>query len=961
MTLTPSPSQRAAIEAPRGPVLVLAGPGAGKTFCLIERIRHTVDAFGIAPRRICAVTFTNRAAGEIAERLREALGPAADEIRGGTIHSLCVALLREHGERVGVPRGFGIADEPYQLEVLRRLGVYKWGSSRLRDFSRYRLMGEALQPDSLAILRQYQAWLAQRNLLDYDDLVIKAAALLEIPEVQREVAARWDAVLVDECQDLNDKQYEVIRQLAIGHRNLFAVGDDEQSIFSWTGAQPEVLQRLMNDFDIRDPVVLEENRRSARAIFETARRLLRLNPTLFKKALRATRESPWGVEVQHFQDDDAELGWLLRDLERDRRESNLRWGEYGILYRRHEVGTRIEGMLLQAGIPSLLASGRALQDDPVVEYLLAALKVISGPGDPVAEVGMARVVLPDALYQRLRAASEAAHVEFMEWARTVARRGSKEDPERRKLWRFILALDNLHGLARRHTTLAALVEEILSQRVGEYRTLLEERHDELSDPADHAEVRQLAAELETAQHGRRRVWITRLRGVEVALAGMLRGAGITSVGFPDAGETVAPGDLVIDPAAYPGLGPGLTVFKALQLLHSKVLPDAFRDFVAFDVETTDKQVVSCEIVEIAAVRVREGQIVSEWRSLVRPRIPVSPQATAVHGYTDEMLVGEPWFEDVWPTFREFVGEDLLVAHNGHKFDFPILRRMAAPLGGAAMTMYDSLPLARDIHAGSRQLGDLARAFGIELAEAHHALDDSRALALVFLRLEKEKLARGRKTALAGMLDWLGLALALGNWATLSDEAGMLLRLTRAWALGRFSTCLDEYAVERERPGAAGAPTHSEVIELLGGREKMLQIRAEKTAHDRYPVAMERLERILRSLEGSTLQEQLQAFMERVALSRSDGVEAERNHVNLLTLHATKGLEFKRVYIIGVEDAEMPGNKQVKKVSRSAEEEARRLLYVGMTRAEDRVVLTRVRERHGVPTGGAQFLDELGLA
>ncbi len=259
---------------------MLAGPGAGKTFCLIERIRHFVDVQGIPAARICAVTFTNRAAGEIAGRLREAVGDRAGDMFGGTIHSYCVSLLREFGERIGVPRGFGIADESYQVQVLRRLGVPKeaWAKSRLGDFTRHRLAGAELHPNSVPLLADYKAWLERRKLLDYDDLVIRAAQLLELPDVRREVAGRWDAVLVDECQDLNPVQYAVISALASQHRNLFAVGDDEQSIFSWAGAVPEVLQRLMNDFKITSAIVLEENRRSARSIFETARRLLTPQP-----------------------------------------------------------------------------------------------------------------------------------------------------------------------------------------------------------------------------------------------------------------------------------------------------------------------------------------------------------------------------------------------------------------------------------------------------------------------------------------------------------------------------------------------------------------------------------------------------------------------------------------------------------------------------------------------------------
>ena len=164
----------------------------------------------------------------------------------GTIHSLCVILLREHGERIGVPRGFGIADEGYQVQLLRRLGVPKdaWATlaaERLQPASPGR--GGAASQQRAAAGRTIKAWLARRKLLDYDDLVLRAAELLDaFRRYGSAIAARWDAVLVDEMPGPEPGQYAVIKRLAEGHRNLFAVGDDEQSIFSWTGADPRVLR-----------------------------------------------------------------------------------------------------------------------------------------------------------------------------------------------------------------------------------------------------------------------------------------------------------------------------------------------------------------------------------------------------------------------------------------------------------------------------------------------------------------------------------------------------------------------------------------------------------------------------------------------------------------------------------------------------------------------------------------------
>jgi DNA helicase-2/ATP-dependent DNA helicase PcrA len=181
-----------------------------------------------------------------------------------------------------------------------------------------------------------------------------------------------------------------------------------------------------------------------------------------------------------------------------------------------------------------------------------------------------------------------------------------------------------------------------------------------------------------------------------------------------------------------------------------------------------------------------------------------------------------------------------------------------------------------------------------------------------------------------------------------------------YSLGRYSSCLELY--ERERGTNESIPGVDEVVEALGGTKLMVRIRTEKSAHERYPSTMLRLRRLISHVESGPLQSQIQTFLERVALSaKSDGVDVDRERVNLLTLHSTKGLEFSRVYVVGVEDAQMPGRKPSGEEPTIAEmEEARRLLYVGMTRAKERLVLSRAKVRRGNPTGGHKFLSEMGL-
>ncbi len=953
----PSDSQRAAIEAEPQPLLVLAGPGAGKTYCLIERIRFLVDKRGFDPARICAFTFTNKAAGEIASRLEKHLGTKAERIKRGTIHSFCAELLREFGTQVGLEPGFGIADEDYQLQVLRRIeGSRRWHRQVLTRFSGHRFRGDDLQHNDRILYETYRDFLNKRNLVDFDMLVLKTAELMRIDGVAEEVRGRWDAVLVDEFQDLNPVQYMVIHSLTKRHRNVFAVGDDEQSIYSWAGADPQVFLTFVNDFGILTKQQLGENRRCPSGVVSLARQLLMVNTPIFadRRHAEAEHQSPFEVAALSFPTGDDEIEWILNDIRRDRKEHNLDWGDFALLYRTHEIGNAAEAAFLAAGMPCRLAHGRALADDPIVSYVVSALRVIAAPGDPIHQEGFLKVVLPKALFEDARVKSEERDVTLMKQLEQMARDLPKEHGDRRKIWRSFYALRNLAALGALHKELGTLVDELLSQRVGEYRTGLEENHDELSDPAEHDEVQVLATRLTDALDNSLTVWMPRMGGLEIALKGILAGIGLNRVQI---GGTPPKNYIGIGHSDAPTLGIGLGLFKATQLVRSSAFSNHFRDFTAVDLETTDNDTARAEVVEIAAVKVRGGAIVSEYQTLVKPRVVIAAGAFDTHGISAEEVADKPFFEEMWPAFREFCGPDVLVAHNGHRFDFPIMRRMSANIPGAPFVTYDTLLLARELHTGSAKLVDLANHFGVDPGQSHRALDDTRALALIFLALGETKVARARKTALDNLLDYVGIALALSNDESLGDEAKLLKRLTRTFALGRYTNCLQVYEEEREKSGDDTITSTEDLIDLLGGEDLMLRLRAEKTADQRYPAAMQRLRPLLELFEGQPLTEQINGFLERIALSKMDGVEPETARVNLLTLHSTKGLEFSRVYIVGVEDSALPGGRDP---STREIEEARRLLYVGMTRTKDRLVLTRVDERNGKPTGGNTFLEEMKL-
>ncbi len=961
MDLVPLPQQRLAIEAPLGPVLVVAGPGAGKTFCLIGRVNHLIAAIGFQPARICAVTFTNKAAEEIAARLTRTLGGRAEEVTRGTLHALCLGILREHAEAAGLRRGFGVADEDYQRIILGRLNVHpKRRSALLSLFSRRRLQDYGLTAGDERLYQDYAAYLARRNMLDFDDLIAKTAELFRAQlAVADAVAARWDYLLVDEFQDLTPAQYEILKRLAMPHGNFFAVGDDEQSIFSWTGADPRVLVRFRDDFGIERPIVLDRNCRCSHQIFETARRVLVENPQLFDKQLTAERQSEHDVRAHEFPDEDAEAAWLLEDLQADRAASGLGWGDYAILYRQHRVGESLESRLLRAGIPCRLARGRSIAEDEVVGYVVSALRVMRN-ADPVAAEAFARRVFSEHLLQELQAAAAGDTSDFLGAVRNLARARPSSDPDTKKLWRFLYQVENLAALSRSHHSLPALVEELLSQSIGPYRNALEERHDELADPAELPEAVRLAKRLDQAIATERPIFIEPRGGLEIALRGMLAAASVRHIPSARIGQQATEGDFVLKAADGGDIGLALALFKALQLIHARELETALHRYVTFDLETTDNDPATCDIVEVGCARVVDSELVERFRTLVRASRPISPAAAKVHGYTDADVRDAPSFAEVWPAFRAFVGNDVLVAHNGQHFDIPLLRRLAAGMDGVnSLVFYDTLPLARSLSRDSAKLGDLAARFGIDPGRSHHALDDAVTLARVFGELERQRIVRARKAVLVNLMDYLGLALAFETLDRPSDERRMLFDLARLYALGRYSDCLEFYATERERAGPA-APPVEEVIERMGGRTLMTRLRAEPDPAQRYPAAVARLRALMDSDTAPTLEESDACLLERVALSTSEGIEVAPDRVNLLTLHSTKGLEFSRVYVVGVEDFQLPGYYAAIEGREDEIQEARRLLYVGMTRARDRLILTRVDQRFGRDSGGSSFLNEMGL-
>jgi ATP-dependent DNA helicase UvrD/PcrA len=965
------PEQWSAVSAPVGPVLVLAGPGAGKTRCLIGRIRYLVEALGASSDRICAVTFTNKAAEEIVGRLRRDMGAIAEHLWLGTIHALCLDLLRPFAKTVGLPPGFGVADETHQIAILRQLRIPPRRQSQLLTlFGRHRLGGAALTPGDDGLFRAYRDELRRHRLVDYDDIIALTRLLLERDAgALAGYQARWDHLLVDEFQDLDPCQYEILRNLADRHRSLFAVGDDEQSIFSWRGADPSLARRLQHDFGIQAPAVLDVNCRCSVPIFDTARKVLPRDGSLFAKSIRAVRAGPEAVRAHGFENELDEAAWVTNDLLADLARSGLPRGEYAILYRTHEMGGRMEQALLAQGIPCQLGKGRALIDDPVIGQLVSSLRIAVSPDSQLDIEGLARSVLPEQLLIRFDA---QVGVPLLERITAYAR--AHRDVEAKSCWRLIYQIENLKRLRGVHHSLLDLVDGILALGIGRYVNPLERLLDRLTDPEANLQAVELSDAIARTRQSGGRILVAPAHGLEIPVTLILRQALADRTVRYLRGCEPAPEDVVLAMGETPNSEPAVvvsvehrdelrttTVFKALQLLEARATKRLLDEYVVFDTETTDKDIDACEVVELAAVRVRDGHVVDQFRTLIRCSRPISPGAVAVHGYTDADLVGQPDLADIWPRFRSFVGNSVLVAHNGYRFDVPVLERLTEAWGGLRdLSLFDSLPLARQLHgSGGLRLEDLATRFGVPAGRSHHALDDCRCLAAIVERLLDEHLRQGRMVTCAGLLGHVALGAALEDPTARSVEDQALVE-SGTWRLfGRHSDLLEAYASEATAERIA-CPVREGIIERLGGKKMFDRVRRETSPQDRYPEAYRRFRQLVADASGPNLEECIRRFLDTVALSRSDGASVDPDRVSLLTFHATKGLEFSRVYVLGVEDNQLPGYYAITEDREDEIREARRLLYVAMTRAKDRLVLTYSRTRRGMSSGGTRFLTDMEI-
>ncbi|HZG87464.1 DNA helicase PcrA [Paenibacillus sp.] len=426
-----NPRQREAVEATDGPLLVLAGAGSGKTRVLTHRIAYLIGAKKVAPWAILAITFTNKAAREMQERVAKLVGPQGQDIWVSTFHSMCVRILRRDIGRIGFSQSFSILDSGDQLSVIRNcmkdLNIdSKKFEPRAVQAAISNAKNELITPEQFEqkigdyfdgivakVYKKYQERLKANNSLDFDDLIMTTIRLFqEEPQVLEFYQNKFQYIHVDEYQDTNRAQYMLCKMLADKHHRICVVGDSDQSIYKWRGADISNILNFEEDYPEARSILLEQNYRSTANILNAANEVIKNNAG--RKAKNLWTDQGEGNKIQlYMADSEHEEAYFIAGTIRKNRSAGRRFGEHAILYRTNAQSRVIEEVLIKSDIPYQIVGGVKFYDRKEIKDLLAYLRLISNPDD---DISFARIVnvpkrgIGDTTIDKLGAAAAARGV-----------------------------------------------------------------------------------------------------------------------------------------------------------------------------------------------------------------------------------------------------------------------------------------------------------------------------------------------------------------------------------------------------------------------------------------------------------------------------------------------------------------------------------------------------------------------
>ena len=396
-------AQKEAVETIEGPVLILAGPGSGKTRVITHRVAYLMNVCGISPHHIMAVTFTNKAAREMEERLSELAPGSVQSLTLGTFHAICARILRRDGKACGIEPGFVIYDDDDQLDLVKRalqelnldpkkfvpraiLSVISSNKSNmLTSQDCTRSTRSYFEEVTGRVYERYQQLLTASQALDFDDLLMRTVLLFrEYPEILKKYQERYIHLMVDEFQDTNLTQYELVKQMADKYKNICVVGDPDQSIYSWRSADLRNILNFEKDYPLARVIYLEQNYRSTQRILDTAAHVIKANRQRKQKELWTENEIGELTNIIETYTEQEEAQYVVKEIERLVESGEANYRDCAVMYRTNAQSRVIEEAFVRYGLPYKLVAGTRFYERREIKDVIAYLRLIQNPYDSVS-------------------------------------------------------------------------------------------------------------------------------------------------------------------------------------------------------------------------------------------------------------------------------------------------------------------------------------------------------------------------------------------------------------------------------------------------------------------------------------------------------------------------------------------------------------------------------------------------
>ncbi len=508
-----NPAQQEAVRTTSGPLLIIAGPGSGKTRVITNRVAYLVISQGVSPHSIMAVTFTNRAAREMRERLERLLGSACDGLTVGTFHAICCRMLRTDGDVVGLSHGFVVYDDEDQVNLIKqslqdlKLDPKQYSPRVIQasiSAAKSHLLSEQGHAEGVnsyfeeivqRVYQRYQSLLAQSDAVDFDDILLKTVRLFQThPEILERYQSRYVHLLVDEFQDTNPAQFELVKLLAAKHRNLCVVGDPDQSIYSWRCADVRNILSFEHEYPDATVVMLEQNYRSTKTILGAATQVISDNALRKDKSLWTENDVGKPVVLAECLNEKDEAQTVVSTIDKLVQNDGLSYGDCAVMYRINAQSRALEEGLMRFGVPYRLVGGTRFYRRQEVRDLIAYLRVIHNPLDSIS---LARIIntpgrgIGQGTLAKLQSSASKSDASLYDALREMAARPDLAARASNSLGRFLELLD---GLIRRSEEIALpdLIEQVLVQT--SYRGYLMEHDDGESRWENVQELKTVAAE-----------------------------------------------------------------------------------------------------------------------------------------------------------------------------------------------------------------------------------------------------------------------------------------------------------------------------------------------------------------------------------------------------------------------------------------------------------------------------------